>query len=792
MGAAIAVQDHESEETINLSNQGLTTLPFRISNGHPVRFLNLANNMLKTLPRNLTQLQQLNLSKNSIKDLKKFKKSLLTYSKLNSLDFTGNQLTTWTIDLPTLRILNLSLNRFTMIPNIADNLNTLILDYNHISTFKFSSPSLVNLSLSMNNIEQIDPSVRMPNLYSLNLSLNSIHALPDEFTQMFPVLSVLNVEGNLLEAFPAKYPKNLVELNIAHNNFVNFDYEFTCLEKLFINDNKIPKLVHLPKSLGTLICYSNEIAEIEPSDFSYLFLDARNNKIFEIPKFNCISEMMFLSNNHIRSLSNITTFGNQLSVLYCQSNEIEVLPDEIFALPNLRKLFLSNNKIKTIPDALTNSKIISMWIGNNPLEKIPTLPVSMTKFCASYCNLADVSNLFTTSHFIGLLDLSGNQLKSLPLLESLEVLYLSKNNFEEFPPLSKKIVTLDLSCNNITSIPENALSLTIRNLNLAWNKITSIPNFTKYPNIQYLKLTGNPTSDQLYITATGQDPNITKNANSLYCVVDTIDIAETNITFKKPENSIIREILTSTCHEAPYKRLVMQRSCYAEMVGLRAEMEDSIMIRDDIGLYALLDGHSTALVAGYGAHSFSTYFDLHPQFTIDNVRKAISCVQNDTIDLKINGGATCVLCYRKEDNLIVANIGDSRALIARRDGKAKSLTSDHKPINRKEFLRIGQEWGFVHDERLEGELAVARTLGDNNLRTICHEPDVDMVELEPNMDKYLIIACDGVFDVLENDQVSEIAIKSSTPCAAAYNIRNIAYANGSEDNISVLVVDLYE
>ena len=49
---------------------------------------------------------------------------------------------------------------------------------------------------------------------------------------------------------------------------------------------------------------------------------------------------------------------------------------------------------------------------------------------------------------------------------------------------------------------------------------------------------------------------------------------------------------------------------------------------------------------------------------------------------------------------------------------------------------------------------------------------------------------DGVFDVLSNDEVANIAYNSYSPNDAAHQIRNAAFGVGSNDNISVIVVDL--
>merc|ERR1711913_112336 len=68
------------------------------------------------------------------------------------------------------------------------------------------------------------------------------------------------------------------------------------------------------------------------------------------------------------------------------------------------------------------------------------------------------------------------------------------------------------------------------------------------------------------------------------------------------------------------------------------------------------------------------------------------------------------MLYRKS-KLFVGNIGDSRC-IACTNGLAEPLSSDHKPCNDEEKSRIEQAGGFVEFNRVNGNLALSRALGD--------------------------------------------------------------------------------
>jgi len=69
------------------------------------------------------------------------------------------------------------------------------------------------------------------------------------------------------------------------------------------------------------------------------------------------------------------------------------------------------------------------------------------------------------------------------------------------------------------------------------------------------------------------------------------------------------------------------------------------------------------------------------------------------------------------------------------------------------------------------------------------KPYVSETELtEENL--FLVLACDGVWDVLTDEQVVKLVCTIDTPDRAAEVIRRTAFSRGSDDNISVIVVYL--
>ena len=94
------------------------------------------------------------------------------------------------------------------------------------------------------------------------------------------------------------------------------------------------------------------------------------------------------------------------------------------------------------------------------------------------------------------------------------------------------------------------------------------------------------------------------------------------------------------------------------------------------------------------------------------------------------------------------------------------------------------------NQRIEAGLAVSRAIGDRSLKPfVTARPDVRSWTLGPN-DRWLVLASDGVFDVLSNREVGELAASAQGAQAAAEVLVETALMRGSTDNVTALVVDL--
>ncbi|GKV00840.1 hypothetical protein SLEP1_g13459 [Rubroshorea leprosula] len=176
-------------------------------------------------------------------------------------------------------------------------------------------------------------------------------------------------------------------------------------------------------------------------------------------------------------------------------------------------------------------------------------------------------------------------------------------------------------------------------------------------------------------------------------------------------------------------------------------------------------------------------------------------------------GSTAVVALVCSSHIIVANCGDSRAVLCR--GKeSMTLSVDHKPGREDEYARIEASGGKViqwNGHRVFGVLAMSRSIGDRYLKPwIIPEPEVMFVP-RAREDDCMILASDGLWDVMTNEEACEVARKRillwhkrhgvpslaergkgvdhAAQDAADY-LSKLALQKGSEDNISVIVVDL--
>jgi len=137
--------------------------------------------------------------------------------------------------------------------------------------------------------------------------------------------------------------------------------------------------------------------------------------------------------------------------------------------------------------------------------------------------------------------------------------------------------------------------------------------------------------------------------------------------------------------------------------------------------------------------------------------------------------------------LYSANAGDARGVLCRA-GKAVRLTYDHKGSDKQEAKRITDAGGFVMSGRVNGVLAVTRSLGDSSMKEfVVGAPYTTETEL-CDEDEFLILACDGLWDVTSDQAAVDLIHDVEDAQVASQMLLKDALANHTSDNITVLVV----
>ncbi|KAF8319125.1 protein phosphatase 2C 2, partial [Clavulina sp. PMI_390] len=221
-----------------------------------------------------------------------------------------------------------------------------------------------------------------------------------------------------------------------------------------------------------------------------------------------------------------------------------------------------------------------------------------------------------------------------------------------------------------------------------------------------------------------------------------------------------------------------ERFAYAvsEMQGWRISMEDAhttILELDDKhkdAFFAVFDGHGGSSIARYSGQHVHVRLAADEAYASKDYQAALKKAFLGTDDdLRTDpafyhdpSGCTAVAALITSDGKIYcANAGDSRAVMSVK-GEAEPLSFDHKPQNKAETQRITAAGGYVEFNRVNGNLALSRAIGDFEFKQnyalppeeqiVTVNPDITVHDLTPE-DEFLVIACDGIWDCMSSQDV---------------------------------------
>jgi serine/threonine protein phosphatase PrpC len=266
------------------------------------------------------------------------------------------------------------------------------------------------------------------------------------------------------------------------------------------------------------------------------------------------------------------------------------------------------------------------------------------------------------------------------------------------------------------------------------------------------------------------------------------------------------------------------------MQGWRMSMEDAEICEaeftENSSLFAVFDGHGGKEVAVFCEKYFGSELKKNSHFKADgDMTKALTETflimdemlesldgQKELAEIKGDGTASFAGCTANvilihKNMIYCANAGDSRTIMWTKNEVAH-LSTDHKPEDEIEENRITKAGGYISMGRVNGNLNLSRALGDLEYKkdksitpaeqVISGVPDVLSWPLTKD-DKFLVMGCDGVWELLNADDICRIVNNKVDDCDDLTLLANEILDKGMApslgtgegcDNMSCIVIKL--
>ncbi|XP_013168495.1 PREDICTED: protein phosphatase PHLPP-like protein isoform X1 [Papilio xuthus] len=732
-------QSTQPPSILDLSGGGRTSLEAALTrhagSEFAVRVLKMRGSALSVLPQptcSLTALTHLDISDNRISDLPP---EICRLTQLEELQVSDNELKSLdcVLRLPRLRTLVAVRNMITSFENNSrqmgtedDNrsqhrapLTTVDLRHNRLkgSIVLGNYEHLVTLDISHNSVEVLVLSA-LRGLRELYASHNALQHL----ALHGGALRILRAPHNQMETLTTSVPPiNLIEINVSHN-----------------------RLTSLPQWLSGC------------SDLTTLH--ASNNYLTSLPEHLFCSELSSLSNLHLahNKISNIPSMPrlrSPLKKLLLHDNCIQTLPENFFTVcDRLNILNLSNNRLSRLPRA--------RGPASHCLERL---------YLTANCLTDDVVDVIIAFRRLKILHLAYNCLTSLPdnsfnFWLEIEELVVSGNCLTKLPdnlPQLNNIRVVRAHSNRLRSVPMFACSASVKILDFAHNELDTVDLRLLAP--KQLKFLDISCNKKLQV-----DPS---QFTSYRCQrpLSLVDVTGRNSLPWSQKSGYHEELNGVTpwstgFSECPNK--LLQLSCAQIRLPSFCNKE---------GLFAIIDGETNTEVPRILQSSLPGLLleEKSIKETVNEYMKYV--VLSAHRELKEKGqkkGACLIMCHLspinqpengfgnhlKRYNMRLANVGDTRAVLSRRNG----------PLS----------LGIENNKRLGYSSRYPNTV-----------PDPDVIQTIIKDDDEFLILGNGTFwnAVSVEAAVSEVRAERN-PVLAAKRLQDLAQSYGVEDCISILVV----
>lgn len=245
-----------------------------------------------------------------------------------------------------------------------------------------------------------------------------------------------------------------------------------------------------------------------------------------------------------------------------------------------------------------------------------------------------------------------------------------------------------------------------------------------------------------------------------------------------------------------------QNIAYKEGMEDKGKSIDNFCSKPNQSLFCLFDGHGGDMVSKYlQKHFHLVYKDILTTYNFNIEQSLIASFKE--IDKKIKdlelvsvGSTGCVVHVVQETvstlRVYCANVGDTRCCLIS-PVNHRRLTYDHRADDPEEKKRILNSGGSVINGRVMGALMLSRAFGDFEFKSfgVKCDPYFHQIQIDLNeKNQFLIIACDGVWDVMDEDDIRQLIMFCNNSEELCKQIIKGSMKRGAWDNLSVFVVKL--
>ncbi|XP_065354047.1 leucine-rich repeat-containing protein 40-like [Cloeon dipterum] len=465
--------------TLMLQHNSLCTLPNEIGQLQRLKILNLSHNKLTDLPEGvfgLKELRQLNLSFNHLEDLSE---SIGDLNMLEKLDLSHNRLTVLSPGigfLTHLTHLMATHNQIADVPPDVGNLRVLReldLSNNEIPSLPLLGElrKLEIFRAEHNNITDLPDFTGCASIHEVHLSGNCIAELSETELEALEQVRVLCLRDNKLEVIPESVTclKNLIRLDVGNNG---------------IKD--LPACLSLLPHLSTLTLDGNPLRTIRTD-----VIKGGTTRVLKVLRGQLSNDLSpSMNQNSGLPGMNAQPWPNKYNMKSSRSlnlgmRQITEVPDEVFEEAVQAEVYnvdLCKNLLTQVPSGVTlvAELLTELNLSNNKLTTLPTTLTACKRLQyleVSQNLLTDLPPNFDAFEQLREINFSFNRFEAVPAclygLPKLEILMCRDNKIKEIDAVGlgsiPRLATLDLSNNDISSVPPQLGLIRLHCLELAGN-----------------------------------------------------------------------------------------------------------------------------------------------------------------------------------------------------------------------------------------------------------------------------------------------------------------------------------